>query len=59
MYRAKHSGHDTSITEQPREATDRPEWHNPSATGKTDRLRKRGSFVPDEHVKIPQQPKKH
>ena len=59
MYRAKHSGHDTSITEQPREATDRPEWHNPSATGKTDRLRKRDSFVPDEHVKIPQQPKKH
>jgi GGDEF domain-containing protein len=51
LYRARHSGHGTSISEQPREATDKPEWQNPSATGETYRLCKRDPFVPGEHVK--------
>jgi len=59
MYHAKRAGRDSANTGETREIPARADWHNPSATVKTDRLRKQDAFVQSASVNIHPQPKKH
>lgn len=59
MYRAKGTGHSTSITEQPKEDVGEAELYNPPAPENADRMRARDLFIQDESVRALKQQKKH
>ena len=58
MYRAKGTGHSTSITEQPKEDAGAAELDNPPAPMNADRMRARDLFIQDELVRAQGQQKK-
>jgi len=59
MYRAKGTGHGTSITEQPKEDVGAAELDNPPARMNADRMRARDLFIQDELVRAQGQQKKY
>jgi diguanylate cyclase (GGDEF)-like protein len=59
MYRAKGTGHSTSITEQPREDVGQAVLYKPAAPRNADRMRERDLFIQDEFVRAQEQQKKH
>jgi hypothetical protein len=59
MYRAKGTGHSTSITEQPKEDVGAAELDNPPAPMNADRMRARDLFIQDELVRAQGQQKKY
>lgn len=59
MYRAKGTGHSTSITEQPKEDVGAAEWRNPPAPKNAERMRERDLFIQDELVRAQEQQKQH
>jgi diguanylate cyclase (GGDEF)-like protein len=59
MYRAKGTGHSTSITEQPREDVGQAVLYKPAAPKNADRMRERDLFIQDEFVRAQEQQKKH
>jgi len=59
MYRAKNTGHRTSITAQPHEDVGKAESGIPPAPEHANRMRAHDSFIQDELVHAPAQPKKY
>ena len=59
MYRAKGTGHSTSITEQPKEDVGQAVLYKPAAPKYADRMRERDLFIQDEFVRAQEQQKKH
>lgn len=59
MYRAKSTGHRTSITAQPMEDVGKADPGIPLAPEHADRMRAHDQFLQDELVQAPQQPKKY
>ncbi|WP_372521646.1 diguanylate cyclase domain-containing protein [Sulfuricaulis sp.] len=59
MYRAKGTGHSTSITEQPKEDAGATELYNPPAPENADRMLERDLFIQDESVRAREQQNKH
>jgi diguanylate cyclase (GGDEF)-like protein len=59
MYRAKGTGHSTSITEQPKEDAGETELYNPPAPENADRMLERDLFIQDESVRAREQQKRH
>jgi diguanylate cyclase (GGDEF)-like protein len=59
MYRAKGTGHSTSITEQPKEDIGEADFYKPPASKNAGRTRERDLFIQDELVHSQEKQKKH